>query len=381
MSGLTNSKGITAISNDATAVSSGSTSLANVQNIVPANVFNRWRLALANVRNGTSNARILCIGDSTTSGIGDSTAATIPATNSYPTRLASFLNSVVTPTIVSLAVPLTSAASNADNRWTLGTGWSKVGIGFGAAGTAAFSGTSTALNLVYTASPQVNCDGFYIYYLGSGTVGTITATASGGTPQVIVASGLASGIYRSLIPAASASSSNTLTITSTLATNYIVGAEPVLSTKMQVLVGNSGCGGVTSTSWNSTGAFAGLSFIGTVAPDLSIISLGINDAAASISAATYQTNIQAIITKCKLSGDVILCDPLPNQTAGTIAIQKTYLPVLSSLATSNNCVYASIFNRWGGAYNSNYMNADGTHAIDQGYWDWSEFIANIIANP
>lgn len=363
-------------------VGQAATVFGNTQNVVPASVFNKWRKALANVRNGTSDARILCVGDSTFVGAGDSVAGTIATSRSMPTRLASLLNSSVTPAVISLAVPSTNlGAPFPDGRWTLGSGWSQVS--YGAASGAAYQATAAAGNLVYTPSPQVLCDGFYVYYLGNNSpaLGTLGCTATGGSPTPINTGTLAAGTYRTLVAAGSASSSNSLTIANSVAGSFIVGVEPVLSTKSQVLVGNASVGYAATGNWQTPGTFSGVQFIQTVAPDLTLISLGINDGLAGQSVANYQTYMQNIINAAKNSGDVLLCDFLPNNSTFIQNNLKLYQPVVANLAASNNCAYLSIFNRWGGAYNANFMYSDGTHGNDQGYWDWAQFVANVIANP
>ena len=357
---------------------------ANTQNVNPALVFSKYRLALGKVRAGTANARILCVGDSTFAGTGDSTTATIPATKSCPTRLAQILNTTVTPSAVGLGIPPSILNGQADQRWTLGTGWATES-NFGAGAAASYLGTASTGNLVYTPSPQVTCDGFYVYYLGNSTLGTLTCTASGGSSTPILCSSLSAGVYRTLISAGSASATNSLTIVGTVANNHVVGVEPVLSTKSQVLVGNAGVGSTLSGSWASSGTanFNAVPFIKTVAPDLTIISLGINDAANSASVATFSNNMQTIITAAKISGDVLLCDMPPSSSGiggGGPALEATYLSVYANLAAVNNCAYLSMWGRFGGAWQTSYM-SDQAHCNDQGNFDWAQFIANVIAAP
>ncbi len=353
------------------------TVLANVQNLIPSLVFNKYRKALAKTRDGVSDTRVLLSGDSTFTGIGSTLSGTFPAVGSVCNRLATLLNTAATPAILSLGLPPSILSGNPDNRWVAGSGWT--GATFGAAAGAAWVAAGTTGNLVYTPNPQVTCDGFYVYWIGSSGYGTLTATATGGTPQVINAN-VATSMYRTLIPAASAVATNTLTMSS-VGQVFITAVEPVLSTKKQILVGNAGVGSSSTINWNSSGTYQGLGFISTVAPDLTIISLGINDAFSSIAPATYAANIQAMITAAQVSGDVLLMPPLPNGNAACRAYEVQYLPVLQNLAAVNNCAYLDIFNRWGGAYNANFMYSDQTHGTNTGYWDWAQFVANVIGNP
>jgi len=232
---------------------------------------------------------------------------------------------------------------------------------------------------VFTQNPQVNCNGFYLYWIGNAGYGQITATASGGTPQVIDCS-VALDIYRTWIPAASAASSNTLTIVGT-GQVIIVGAEPLLSITKQVLVGNAGVASSTSSLWNTPEVYNGIGFITTVAPDLSIIMLGINDAFASVSRSAFIANVGALVTAAKVSGDVIIVPPFPNQVPGVLAIESGYCSDLLALAVAEGCVYLDLWQRWGAAYNASYIDSDGTHGINAGYWDLAQVIASVISNP
>ena len=357
----------------------------NTTNVNPALVFSKWRLALSKVRSGSANARILFVGDSTFAGSQSSTTATIPALKSPATRLAAILNSSVTPAVISLAVPQSALSGGPDNRWTVGTGWTN-GT-FGAANGASYNGgTSTTGTVVYTPSPQINCDGFYVYYLGNGTLGTLTCTATGGSATPINCS-LTAGVYRTLVTAGSAGTSNTLTIAAGIGNVDVVGVEPVLSTVKQLYVGNAGVGSSLSSSWaGGSATFGGIPFIKTVAPDLTIISLGINDGAALVSPATFQTNMQTIITAAQVSGDVLLTDfpqtYLPSTTQAKYNVEQSYLPIYAQLAAANNCAYLSFNARLGGVgFNTGLMASDGVHPYDTGYFDWAQFIANVAGSP
>jgi hypothetical protein len=364
--------------------------LANVTNLVPGKVFFKYRAARTKTLQNLSDTNILCIGDSTTAGTGDSTTASSQSIRAYPAGLATIMNTGSCPTMPSLAIPPRSDL--VDTRWVAGSGWTLGGQPFGlgaAVGNTAgvYFGTSTAGNLVYTPNPQVTCDGFYIIYCGGGATGTITATATGGTPVVINTVG-AGGVYKSaLISAAAANTTNTLTMTSTVNNCFIVGVEAVLSTKKQLLIHNGGFNSLTANGIvnGGTANFNAIPTIKAIAPDLTIISLGINDAIAGTSASSFSTSMQSIITAAQLSGDVLLCDMLPSGAGGAggsaIATEQSYLPVYTSLALANNCAYASINGRWNATYTTTYMNGDQVHGNDVGYWDWAQFIANIITNP
>jgi len=104
-------------------------------NLQPQNnsstLLKKWALALAKTRDGVSDSRILCIGDSTTTGVMSTLAATYPSAGAYPTRLAALLNSSVTPSAQGLAVPRSILSGAQDNRWSVGAVWAMEQFGQG----------------------------------------------------------------------------------------------------------------------------------------------------------------------------------------------------------------------------------------------------------
>jgi lysophospholipase L1-like esterase len=336
-------------------------------------ILAHYRAAVARVRNGTGNARILCVGDSTTAGYGDSTAATIPATNSYPARLGALLNSYVAPAATGLGVPHSVAGTGVDQRWTYGTGWADNGV-WGWANSCSIHASSPAGSLVYTAG--VNADRYDVYYIQATGLGSLTITATGGTPVAQPTAGTSS-VQKVTVAAAAASTSNTVTFAAT-GSVYVLGVEPYLSTKSQVLVGNAGAAGCRSVDWNSGNGpgFDSLSCITAYAPDLTIISLGINDAGASIAPATFSTNLQALITAAQASGDVLLMTFPPSSGSPYATVEPTYIPVYKTLAPNSGCALIDLNGRWvsWASANSLGMVYDTIHPNDIGYWDVADLV-------
>jgi GDSL-like lipase/acylhydrolase family protein len=362
-------------------VANGGTGTTSLSNIYIPYVTNqnagtnlaKWRLALSKVQDGTSNARILFVGDSTTSGIGSTLYASYPNVGSFPTRLAGLMNFYQAPVANSLAIPPSNFAAYVDNRWTAGSGWSLAN--FGAANGATYTGTNPGGNLVFTGG--VNANRYYVYYLVNSGLGSITATATGGSPVVISEAG-SIGIQRTLVSAATASANNTLTMSCSGAC-YVTAVEPYLSTASQVLVGNAGVASAATANWVANpSSFGGGPFIEAVAPDLCVISLGINDGGNSVATATYIANMQTLITACQVSGDVIILDWPPSQNAPNSTYEALYAAALPALAVSNNATYLSIYNRFGGTYaGSNWM-FDSVHGNDDFYWDEARFINSVL---
>jgi lysophospholipase L1-like esterase len=229
--------------------------------------------------------------------------------------------------------------------------------------------------LTFTAG--VLADRYDVYYLQYGGGSALTATATGGAAVPVSCNG-ASLVKRITVVAAAASTANTVVIRSTVGQIFIVGVEPYLSTS-QVLVGNAGVSGATGASWTASPA-SGIDSLGAItgyAPDLTILSLGINDAGNSVPSATEVVNLTTIITTAKLSGDVILMTMPPSLGAPWTTFEPQYVAAYAALATSTGCGFVDIFTRWGGTYSAGYM-SDSYHPNDAGYTDMALALADYL---
>ncbi|QIN93619.1 hydrolase [Gordonia phage DumpsterDude] len=357
--------------------------------------FRKTAAALARVRNGDGDMRLLCAGDSTTAGAKASTAATYVGQKAYPRRLAELLNTYMVPAAPGLAAPRgTSSAITADTRWTAGAGWAMNGwtnayCGFGGKG-ANFRGTGVTGGALTFQEPGVLADTFDVYYRrapSSGTAGTFSVQATGGSVVNgdAAAVGGAPRLDKVTVTAGSAATTNVVTILGlTAAKNVeITHIVPRLSTMSQVLVGNAGISGSTTTDWvtyssNSTANdFGGLGAIKSYAPDLTILDLGINDANALVSpAADYVSRLQQIIAAAKVSGDVILKTMMPTAASvapATAALEAEYVAAVKGLGVPVIDYYSRTAP--GNDYLAGGMlNADGIHGTDFGYLD----VASVV---
>jgi len=358
----------------------------------------KWNKALAKVRNGEADAKLLCLGDSTTTGIGSSTAATIAATKSYPGRLAELMNSYMVPAAPGLALPKSNSSSQpADNRWTIGTGWAQdpsglIYVGFGGKGMF-YRGTGVTAGSLVFSDVRVLADTFDVYYRlqpASGSTGTFSVSATGGgvtTVDAAVTGGL-NRIGKVTVTASTVATNNTVIIAGlTAAKNVdIVGVEPYLSTTKKVRIGNGGASGSKTADWtayyqgNATFTYGALDAIKAYGPDLTIIDLGINDAGGAVDIATYSANLALIIATCQASGDVILKTPLPsggNTEYVRIPYEVQYgahfktlgLPVIDFNARVVD--YATYFA-------AGFMQGDGLHGNDYSYLDMASFVLSAL---
>lgn len=360
--------------------------LPNVYNYSPQNL-KKWRAAIAGVKAGVANARILCIGDSTTFGTGANGAGSGNwRAQCYPTRLAGLLNAAgVNAEWNSFfgGGRNTTDQLSFDSRIVVGSVWSVPST----ADTTMFGGymmNAQANTNALSFTPTVPVDTFVVYYpqLPSGTRG-FNIQIDSGTPTSVNPVNALNQMTSATITASLGT--HTLNITQIAGSIYIAGIDAYDSSKKWISVMNAGWRGSTSVNWNDTtnpyGPVATQTFT-TVAPTLTIINLAINDWNAPTSLATYKTNIQAIITAALTTGDVILVAPNPSDVTAyaSLATQASYVAVLYQLAAANNLILIDIFNRWGSYASSNSLgiNYDGLHPNGAGYADLTRLIMNVI---
>ncbi len=341
----------------------------------------KWRLALANVFSGTADAKVLFVGDSTTSGEGPNTTPRIAATAT--TRLTTLLNARYgAPAAQGLGVPPTQAGSGPDSRWTIaGTGWAD-NSPFGFASVSNYKATSsTTGTLTYTPSGGANYDSFIVYFLksaGNG-LGTVRALATGGTNTDINTGTGADGIGVGTVTG-TAGTSNTIQFTHLSGSDvYIVGVEPFHSSTVRVRVANAGLGGTDTGNWKGNSVFGSLACIQAYTPNLTVINLGINDAIQSFSTSTYSTNLQAIITAAQVSGDVILQTMYPSANATYNGFEAQYVTVMRGLGVSLNIPLIDYWAISGGVNPSSFDSGDGLHPSILGYWDMASAMYPLIA--
>lgn len=360
----------------------------NVYNVTPQNLIH-WRKALGNVRSGSANARIMCVGDSTTYGVG-STGQTTGTHNyiqlSWPSQLSALFNAAgVNATWQSFVGDQGPPGSfvnmnGVDLRLTAGSGWGPSGETIGGS-TITNNSTTNTLSFV----PVANVDSFRIFYI-DGAGSSFTYNIDGGSPVTVTQAG--TGLLKPVTSTAVASiGAHTLNVNRVSGTTTLTAIEAFNSTISQVLIDNCGWSSSTSTNWNDpfgAGSPATAATWTSYAPDLVVVNLGINDWVAGTSAATYITNIQAIITAIKggASCDIILMTPVPtNTTNASIANQQSLITAMRSLAQANNLPLIDMWARWQSYAVSQplgYYADTFTHPIAFGYSDNASFIANAL---
>jgi lysophospholipase L1-like esterase len=79
-----------------------------------------------------------------------------------------------------------------------------------------------------------------------------------------------------------------------------------------------------------------------------LLSLGINDWQGGLAVATYQANLQAMVTAWTAHSDVVLISPAPSSIATVpLATQQQYVTAMKNVATASKVPFIDNFNRWG----------------------------------
>ena len=230
----------------------------------------------------------------------------------------------------------------------------------------------------------VQCTNFAIYYaknVGLGTVnvdingsGTVVLDASNATPAVAV------------LNISAALGDNTLNISGAAGTVPILGFRAWNSAVPCIEIWQAGAGGakaadtVGKTSpWNAQNMMEL-----TLQPDLTEISVGINDWAAGTSLASFTASVQAMITSALVTGDCYLVTPPPSAITSTpLATQQLYVDALIDLAKTNNIVCLDLWRRWVSyeiAQPLGYYRGSGDpyHPRDIGYSDWASMTTAML---
>lgn len=350
----------------------------------------KWRAALGNT--ATSPARILCVGDSTTRGVGSG----VDGLSGWPNYLSKKLNARGLSAADGLVLPeYDRGTQTADTRLAYGSGWSVTTVGsnlfWGGVGAFWFGTAGGAGTLVF--SPGTTCDTFDIYYETASNTGSFTATPTGASGTVINTNG-GLGLGKTTVNAAALSNTNTLTLSAPTGNNVvIVGVEAYNRTSPQILVGNAGIStsyaanqvSTNNQTWSNEAQtpVGPLDCIKKYAPNLSIIDLaGINDIAVGASLAAFETGIQAVIAACQASGDVILMTETPTYTGyDTGGLQPQIVSYLQGLGLP----IIDTYNRWGGqpnystAFGENYyFAASNNHPSTLGYNDKAEAVVAAL---
>jgi lysophospholipase L1-like esterase len=348
----------------------------------------RWKAAVARVLAGTGPAKVLCIGDSTTAGIGSSGG--YANQNSWPSVMARMLFRNVAQTTYGLTIPPSDDRPTSDPRWVLGAGWAQAtetGVGLGNRHTAYKSGPGGgALTFLDT---RLSADRYDIYYVtnNSSAAGTFTAQVGGGTPVVINCNTGAKSLQKVTVNGTAPSSSTPVSITNTGGTGnvWIVGIEPWQSTaNARIRVGNAGVSASSAAGWlakesGGTDSWNVLAFLPLYAPDLTIIDLGINDSGTPVLDTDFLARMQTLGNAAYAAGSAVLYKTMIPSSGSRFAVQQTYVTALQG-SLSPRYALLDLFSHYGSHARNDARGwmYDWGHGTDPMYEDVGELVAEML---
>jgi len=349
----------------------------------PSSPTPKWDLAIKKMKAGTRNARLLNVGDSTTAGSYAAGNAFVGAKPfSYPTQLAPLLAArgypVSTSSMIGTSVNSTSIGlfTGYDTQWAVGAGWACAAVNTCGGGTLNNSGAGNLTAANY--APATAFDTVDIWYIQNTAYGSFTIGVDGGAAlgSTVVAAG---GLSIQKVTRTTALGVHTLNITKVADGNILIcGVSCYNSQQKCIEVMNAGWGGATTALWAAAVAvWDPANMLAVYAPDLTIINLGINDWLTGVLPATYSTNIEVLIAKARLSGDVAIMTGAPSAIgSASQAVQDGITQVCRALAEKYNCPLIDVSGEWGNyvtaadAINGFYAPAgDPVHPGAVGYGD------------
>ncbi len=355
--------------------------IPGVYNLSPANLL-KWRKARSGVISGARRAKVACVGDSNTTGYGSvAGGAANCVASSYPRRLADRLAAGgVAARWDSAWGTFNESAVNIpiyDTRRVVGAGWAPGdGGAWSLGGPALLNNTTTN---AYSVTPTGQFDTVDVWVLRNTGLGTVAVDVDGGVATNIALIG-GSDIYKTTI-SAGALGTHTVNIRRVSGDCYVVGVDCYNSAAPEAAVYNIGWDSGTSGNMaTATKGYSPLPALGLIQPDVTILMNGINDWNASIAVSTYTTNNQAIITKGKLTGDVIVMAPIETTGAAAAAAQAPYRTAMRDLAAANGCVFIDMQERFGtyATANANGFMADSSHPMGVAYTDMACLVSRVL---
>jgi lysophospholipase L1-like esterase len=329
----------------------------------------KWRTAVANVRRGVSNAKLAFIGDSTTAGTGSSITAGKLRLNSHPSQIAAMFTSYGIPGgLENVFGTAAIAVATYNDKVTLANGATVT------AGNLTLGGgihQLTASTHTFTYTPATNCDTYDVYHIKTGGTGTSTINiAGGGTLATVTGTLTGGGVVKTTVTGTLGL--GPLNVVWSSGTNYVLGVDAYNSAIKQVSCWNMGASGAKADQIASTSnGYTSRSALATLAPDMSVIDVGINDWVAGTAMTSFRTSIQQIIDTARISGDAMLVVPVPSGDGTLLSSQRAYADTIQSIAADNGLRCVDMLVRWGSYSSANgagFYN-DTLHPTGIGYAD------------
>jgi lysophospholipase L1-like esterase len=359
----------------------------------------RLSAAIATVQAGTGRACIACVGDSVTNGWGSSVVTGDGVGNnpphntirmqSWPNLMQAKFAAAGVPTRSDAVLGFSSGAypnggSNSD--LIIQIPWISITGATQANGVPAAGGQylSFAPGNSMTFTPQANANRFDIYTSQASGLGTLTVTDATGTLATINLNGATTASIKTTVTR-TANDTSPITITCSGNTCYLAGIIPYSTTNRMLEIWNMGHPGSTATNWlSNTAGYDTFTMLQTIiaGAHLVTIELGLNDSHQGISASTFQSNLQAIITGIYNSSlrDLLLIKPHDTWSGGSDHAYNLSAAMRTAIDTlvTNNSLRPAIDLR-ALTYTEPTDFYDTVHLAKNGYANQSTAIYNNIA--
>lgn len=266
-------------------------------------------------------------------------------------------------------------------EYTLGSDWTFAGSWLQQA-QGPDSRSSAATGAANTATITVDGDTLALGYNVYTYTGDFAVSVDGGADILVTATAQPTLQARIVdIPLGVAGTHTVVVKGSAVAGKYaeIWGAAPRTGTT-GVLVHNAAKNG-EKAGMNGSDAGDRLWYV-PLAPALTLVAFSLNDYAAQTALATYQTQVQALITAAQATGPVLLIGGNARGDDLTRPIpQSDYHAVLKGLADSANCAFIDFLAAWGDsatAVAAGLVNADKIHPTAAGHTAMKNAIYPLI---
>ncbi len=358
----------------------------------------RWQIANEAVKAGVRNAKLLCVGDSTTEGYGSTNNGhgSNAKSQAYPTQLAALLPNASIDNFLcdQFIEPAGTSVAQYDNRivktsgtWNGSGGSNQRSLG----GNPLFTDSSGGI-LSFT--PANAFDTVEVHYVKAST--TFSPTTVSGSFTIDVDGGAALATVDAAVSAladAQGTSTNTCslsthTVNITQVSNgvFINGIVCYDSSSKKVLVMNAGWQGSKATDQQGslhgglTLTYTPLIRIRDMAPDLMLYMETINDWNAPTSVSTYATDMQTVLTTQIAVGDAILVSGFPSNpaTKSSLAVQKIYVDINQQLALTNGIPFINLWELFGSNWGASGYMVDSLHPNAAGYGRLAAYVNRAL---
>lgn len=355
----------------------------------------KWRKAVGRALAG-GRGRLMLLGDSTTVGAGAGTSGQTNLVgarpNNYPSALANALSRLGIPANNGHVfggqnvIATTVAYEQYDPRVSFPVaGWAEQPSANYLIPGGHFFRSSTS-GAVYRFTPTQVVDTIVPYYITNSGLGSMTVDVDGGAALSTINQAGALAVTSSTISCAKGSHAINLTATSASQV-YLAGILAYDSAQGGIDILQCGSWGDIIANFNmTTNVWSPYNFYASLAPDLTIVQLTINDINQATTLAAYDASLRTLVAKLKAIGsDVVLMtglnsDPSPYPNMGNGKSESFYAAV-RQVAIDLGCPFLHQAERLGNyaAANAALGMSDTSHGSPALYGDEGLWVARSLA--